>query len=215
VVNLPVSPSGRLRYGNALAERLRHPVYAWLGLRPALAQHTVAEHAAIQRWAAGRSAMVEIGVAEGVSAMALRENMAENGTLYLIDPFHLSRFPALNFMKRAARRAVGSCRRGQVVWIEKFSQDAISSWNLPIDLLLIDGDHSKSAVERDWNDWSRFVQPGGVVIFHDARVFEGGWPALDWGPVRLVNHLFRSAQDPEWTIVEEVHSLLVVERHKK
>ena len=68
--------------------------------------------------------MVEIGVAEGVSALALREGMAEDGTLYLIDPFHLSRIPALNFIKRVAQRTVAGSARGKVVWIEKFSQDA-------------------------------------------------------------------------------------------
>jgi predicted O-methyltransferase YrrM len=215
LLNLPVSSGAKLSYDNGFVSWFRSPVYAWLGLRPALAQHTAAEHAAIRRWAAGRSSLVEIGVAEGVSAMALREGMAEDGTLYLIDPFHLSRAPALNFMKRTARRAVGNCRRGNVVWIEKFSQEAARSWNAAIDLVLIDGDHSESAVERDWNDWSRFVQPGGVVIFHDARVFEGGWTGSDWGPVRLVNRLFRHEQNPKWTIAEEVHSLLIAERRKR
>jgi hypothetical protein len=215
VLNPPRTSESELTYGSSFVPWLRHPVYAWLGLRPVLAQHTAAEHAAIQRWAAGRSTLVEIGVAEGVSAMALREGMLENGTLYLIDPFHLSRVPALNFMKRAAHRAVGKCRRGNVVWIESFSQEAARHWNAPIDLLLIDGDHSESVVERDWNDWSRFVQPEGVVIFHDARVFEGGWPGPDWGPVRLVNRLFRNGQNPEWTIAEEVHSLFIVERCKR
>ena len=32
----------------------RHPVFAWGGLRPVLAQHTSAEHATFKRWAAGR-----------------------------------------------------------------------------------------------------------------------------------------------------------------
>lgn len=213
-LNVPISATGKLSYSDGLADRLPHPVFAWLGLRPVIAQHTAGEHAAIQRWAAGRSALVEIGVAEGVSAMALREGMAESGVLYLIDPFHVSRIPALNFMKRAARRAVNSCRHGRVVWIEKFSQDAVCGWNRPIDFLLIDGDHTEPAVERDWNNWNRFVQPGGVVFFHDARVFEGGWPSPDWGPVRLVNRIFRSSSNPEWRIIEEVHSLVVVERHK-
>jgi predicted O-methyltransferase YrrM len=215
VLNLPGTSASEQTYAGSSIPWLRHPVCAWLGLRPPLAQHTAAEHAAIRRWAAGRSTLVEIGVAEGVSAMALREGMLDDGTLYLIDPFHLSRAPGLNFLKRAAHRAVGSCRRGEVVWLEKFSQEAARTWNAPIDLLLIDGDHSESAVERDWNDWSRFVKPGGVVIFHDARVFENGWPSPEWGPVRLVNRLFRSGQNEDWTIVEEVHSLCVVERRKK
>ena len=72
-------------------------MYAWLGLRPFLAQHTAAEHAALQRWALGRTTLAEIGVAEGVSALALREAMSPDGTLYLIDPFHSKPFASPEF----------------------------------------------------------------------------------------------------------------------
>jgi predicted O-methyltransferase YrrM len=212
ILNLPFESDIALKYSCKRASLLYHPVYAWLGLRPVLAQHTAAEHASIKRWAAGHSTIIEIGVAEGVSALALRESMAESGTLYLIDPFHLSRIPVLNFTKRAAHRAVESCHRGSAVWVERFSHEAVKEWNQPIDLVLIDGDHNEEAVDQDWNDWSPFVRPGGIVIFHDAVVFEGGWTKPDYGPVKLVNRVFRSGQSPEWAIVEEIHSLLVVER---
>jgi predicted O-methyltransferase YrrM len=203
-----------MNYGLKRVPLLCHPVYAWLGLRPALAQHTALEHDAFGRWATGRKSLVEIGVAEGVSALALRANMADDATLYLVDPFHLSRYPTLNFMKRTAQRVVGTHLRGKAIWIEKFSQDAVQTWNRPIDLLLIDGDHVESAVERDWNDWSRFVVPGGVAIFHDARLFEGGWTTPDYGPVKLVNRLFRNGNHQEWTIVEETHSLFILQRNR-
>lgn len=212
VVDLPCESDQGLHYSKKLVTVLRHPVYAWLGLRPFVGQHTAAEHEALKRWAQGRTTVVEIGVAEGVSALALREALPADGTLYLIDPFHLSRLPSLNFTRRAARKIVGSCSHGQVAWLEKFSHEVVDGWQEPIDLLMIDGDHSESGVRRDWNDWSPFVRPGGVVIFHDARVFEGGWPGPDWGPVRLANELFRQAHTPEWTIAEEVDSLLIVER---
>lgn len=213
VLNLPRESDAVENYDNKLVPFLRHPVYAWLGLRPALAQHTAAEHATLRRWARDRTRLVEIGVAEGVSALALRETMSPEGVLHLIDPYHLSRFPTLNFMKRAAHRAVESCSRGNAVWIEKFSHDAVREWTAPIDLLVIDGDHSDASVEADWNDWSHFVKPGGVVIFHDACLFSGGWTRPDYGPVKLVNRLFRGGLSPSWIIAEEVHSLLVVERH--
>jgi hypothetical protein len=213
VLNLPRESDAVENYGNKLVLLLRHPVYAFLGLRPALAQHTAPEHAALRRWAKGRSTLVEIGVAEGVSALALRDTMSPEGTLHLIDPYHLSRFSGLNFTKRVAHRAVKSRSGGKVVWIEKFSQDAVREWTAPIDLLVIDGDHSDVGVEADWNDWNRFVKPGGLVIFHDACLFPGGWTRPDYGPVNLVNRLFRENLVPGWTIAEEVHSLLVVERH--
>jgi predicted O-methyltransferase YrrM len=212
VLNLPRESDTAENYTGMRARLLRHPAYAWFGLRPALAQHTAAEHASIKRWAAGRSAIVEIGVAEGVSALALRESMAENGTLYLIDPFHLSRIPSLNFTKRAAHRAVESCHRGSVIWIEKFSHEAVKTWNRPIDLVLIDGDHNEKGVDQDWNDWSPFVRPGGIVLFHDAVIFEGGWTRPEYGPVKFVNRMFRSGRLPEWAIVEEIHSLFMVRR---
>jgi predicted O-methyltransferase YrrM len=193
---------------------LRHPLYAWLGLRPALAQHTDAEHAALKRWAGNRWRLVEIGVAEGVSALALRESMAGDGRLWLIDPFHLSRVPAFNFVKRAAHRTVASCPRGEVVWIDKFSHDAVQNWDTPLDFLMIDGDHSEQGVQRDWDDWSPFVTPGGVVIFHDARIFDRGWTTAEYGPVKLVDRLFRQQRISGWEIVEEIHSVVVLGRQK-
>jgi predicted O-methyltransferase YrrM len=212
VLNLPRESDTSSNYGIRRVPLLRHPLYACLGLRPVLAQHTAAEHAAFKRWAANRRSIVEIGVAEGVSALAMRESMTPDGALYLIDPFHLSRYPALNCMKQAARRAVGSCKQGSVAWIEQFSHDAVRTWNHSIDLLVIDGDHAEAAVERDWNDWSRFVPLGGAVLFHDACLFEGGWTKPEYGPVKIVNRLFRNGANPEWKIAEEVHSVMVVER---
>jgi len=212
VINLPADSDRPLVYSNRFVPIFRRPVYAWLGLRPAAAQHTAAEHAAFRRCAEGRKAIVEIGVAEGVSALALREVIGPDGTLFLVDPFHLSRFQALNFTKRTARRVVGSSQRGEVVWLEQFSSDAVKTWNKPIDLLVIDGDHAESMVQNDWDEWSRFVEWGGLVAFHDARLFEGGWTTPEYGPVRVVNRMFRGSATPPWKIVEEVDSLVVVKR---
>lgn len=212
VVNLPGESGATATGGGKDSPWLRHSAWAYMGLRPALAQHTMTEHAAFKRLAQDAHRVVEIGVAEGVSALALREGMNKSGTLYLVDPFHLSRVRALNLIKRVARRTVNGSSNGTVVWIEKFSADAVRGWQEPIDVLLIDGDHAENAVEGDWRDWSVFVRPGGVVIFHDARVFENGWTAPDYGPVKFANRAFRSGAERDWTIVEEIDSLVVVRR---
>src|SRR5215469_498082 len=193
--------------------KFEHPFFAWAGLRPPIAQHTLEEHEALMRYASKAGVVVEIGVAEGASAAGLRAAMPSDGWLYLIDPFHLARTPALNFLKRAARRAVNSTGAAQTRWIESFSQDAIRDWKFRIDFLLIDGDHREEAVERDWQDWSPFVNENGVVAFHDARLFPGGWPTPDYGPVQFVDRFFRT--NPVlggWGIVEEVDSLVFVSR---
>lgn len=208
---MPVGSTRPVDANGQVSRHLSSPVFAFLGLRPVMAQHTREEDELLRQAAAGQTCIVEIGVAEGASAAALRSTMALDGTLYLIDPFHLSRWKPINGMKRTARRAVGAVPRGRVVWIEKFSDDAIPGWSTPIDLLFVDGDHQEEAVARDWKNWSQFVVAGGLVVFHDARAFEGGWTAPDWGPVRLVNRLFRNGGTSGWRIICEVHSMVVVE----
>ena len=191
---------------------LRHPIFAWLGCRPVWGQHTAAEQEALMKRARTSSQIVEIGVAEGASAAKLREAMPQSATLWLIDPFHLSRVPGINATKRAAHKVVENHRNGSVVWIERFSFEAVTDWNHKIDFLFLDGDHSDKGIQRDWDAWHSFVVTGGIVAFHDAAVFPGGWTAPDWGPVKLVNRLFRHPGSPEWKIVKEVDSLVMVQR---
>ena len=209
-VQIPqVSRRGSL---SRLARTMEHPFFAWAGVRPPIAQHTRAEHEALMRHANRAHVAVEIGVAEGASAMGLREAIGSGGTLYLIDPFHLSRVPVLNFTRRAAHRLVNSAGDGRTVWIEAFSDQAVRDWNLPIDFLLIDGDHRELAVEQDWQKWSPFVTSDGVVAFHDAREFPSGWTTPDYGPVRFVNRFFRQKSAAPWKIIEEVDSMVFVSR---
>ena len=194
------------------ARAMRHPFFAWTGLRRLIAQHTAAEHQALERHARGKRSVVEIGVAEGASGVALRGAMDPAGTLYLVDPFHLSRVPALNFMHRAARRAVGGGPGARTVWIKAFSHDAARDWKAPIDFLLIDGDHHEEAVRQDWNDWQGGVIEGGIVAFHDARLFPNGWTSPEYGPVRFIDSQFRQGTSQPWEIVDEVDSLVFVSR---
>ena len=194
---------------------MAHPVFAWAGLRPLQAQHTEAEHRALEKHGRGRRSVVELGVAEGASAVGVLEVMDPGGTLHLVDPYHLSRVPALNFMRRAAHRAVSANGGAKVVWLENFSYEVARDWSAPIDFLFIDGDHQEEAVERDWKQWSGFLEADGVAAFHDARVFPGGWTWPDYGPVRFVDRMFRKNSGSEWAILEEVDSLVFVGQRKR
>jgi predicted O-methyltransferase YrrM len=211
-INFVEVPSTGHGAGTKIPRGMQHPIFAWMGMRAPLAQHTRAEHEALMKYAKNARTIVEIGVAEGASAVGLHEAMPQEGTLYLVDPFHLSRLPVLNFEKRAARRAVNASGKAQTVWIEEFSQEAVKKWKDPIDLLLIDGDHREEAVERDWREWAPFARDDGVVAFHDARLFPGGWPSPDYGPVRFIDRIFRRSGALPWKIIEEVDSLVFVSR---
>lgn len=190
----------------------RHPIFQLVSLRGIIAEHTKAEESLLERYAKGRKTLVEIGVAEGASALALRNVADAKGILYLIDPYVCGRIRGLNLRLVCARRHVGRSDNSYVRWIRDFSYNASKSWKDPIDFLFIDGDHSYEGCLRDWQEWSPFVVKDGFVAFHDARVFQGGWTTDGVGSVKVVRELFRDAHNPEWKIVDEVDSLVIVQK---
>ncbi len=44
-----------------------------------------------------------------------------------------------------------------------------------LDFLFIDGDHTAAGVLRDFEDYTPFVRPGGLIALHDIRPDEKGW----------------------------------------
>jgi hypothetical protein len=69
-----------------------------------------------------------------------------------------------------------------------YSTEVASSWNRPIRLLWIDGDHSYEGVKKDLEGFFLHLVPLGVVAFHDAL---NAFP----GPIRVfVEDVLRSDQ---------------------
>jgi predicted O-methyltransferase YrrM len=116
---------------------------------------------------------VEIGSARGKSACfigaALREN--QSGTLYAIDPHCLTSWNDTESIDTYEIMLQNLQRAGVTDYVEIIRQTSdlvAQNWQLPIDMIFIDGDHSYEGVKRDWEYFSRFVQPFGVVVFHDT-----------------------------------------------
>lgn len=123
--------------------------------------------------AAKPKVVVEIGSARGRSTcfmgMALKEN--GSGQLFAIDPHtrndwndeHLTdTYGLLTHNVRRLRL------EKQIEILRDTSDNVAGHWNLAIDILFIDGDHSYEGVKRDWKKFSPFVNPFGGVIFHDT-----------------------------------------------
>jgi hypothetical protein len=178
-----------------------------LRLRPPVAQITPAEGELVERCSAGRRRVVQIGIAEGGSAWHARRTIHPEGSLHLIDTYPT--VLGLNMSSIVARRLVGSVDRGHVHWIRARSDEAVRTWDLPIDFLLIDGDHSYEAVRRDWEDWSPHVTDGGCVAFHDA-LLDAPWMDEDFGSARFVKEL-RDGAGP-WELVDGADSMAVFAR---
>lgn len=51
-------------------------------------------------------------------------------------------------------------------------------WNLPIELLFIDGDHRYNYVKKDLELWGKWVISGGIIVLHD-KPFTGVQKAID------------------------------------
>ena len=149
-------------------DRLRDDVRArsaalWLGLIPPRTMHSERDAGVLLAAARGARRVVEIGVYEGASAVALCGALGPDAELHLIDPFG-SRPDALpsgwRGVERASRRAVArACRRAgarapRVRWHIALSHEVAAGWEGPVDLVFIDGDHSEAGCERDWLDWA-------------------------------------------------------------
>ena len=194
------------------------------GLIPPRLMHTKTEADLLGELAAGRRVAVEIGVYEGSSALVLARHLPVDGVLHLIDPFVDSRGLRAGWRgnawasKRVVDRALRERGGPAVRWHVARSQDVGRGWAEPVDLVFIDGDHALESCREDWELFSPWVKPGGVVVFHDARMDKPGGEGLPGeggvhGPTTLVDELFRGpGAIGGWRIAADVQTTVAVER---
>jgi hypothetical protein len=198
--------------------RLR-AVFVGAGLIPPRTMHSADDAAVLRAVAAGRRRVVEIGVYEGSSAAVLCEVLDPDVELHLIDPFghHGWALPAgWGATEGASRRVVERARRRhggpRVTWHVDYSAAVAQRWEGDVDLVFVDGDHSEEGVCADWEGWHGVVEPGGAVVFHDARLTQEGGRGLP-GPTAVVDALFRGPQAlAGWRIEREADRTVAVVR---
>lgn len=163
--------------------------------------------------------IVEIGCYKGLSAAYLLEGARKrNGLLYSIDPFDTAieeqRQDQTNFSltdrkhsRERVRDDLNKFGGRNFELIQGFSYEVVKEWDRPIDLLWIDGNHEYRAVRHDYEQWEKFIRPGGHIVFHDSNkkddtkvVAENGWD----GPTRVVRELIRP---PKWQKLGVVDSI--------
>jgi predicted O-methyltransferase YrrM len=190
------------------------------GLIPPRTMHSPEDARVLLDAVRGAHRVVEIGVYEGASALALLDTLAPGAELHLIDPFGrhpdalpggwgASEWATRRVLARAARRRGTQAPR--VCWHVALSHEVAESWAGEVDLVFIDGDHSETGCERDWSCWRDLVAPGGQVVFHDARAGEPGGRGLP-GPTTVVRRHFRCSEEPGWAITVEADRTVAVRR---
>ena len=145
--------------------------------------------------------LLEIGTYCGKSAIYLGAAARERGTVVftvdhhrgseenqagwehhdprLVDP-RTGRMDTLPFFRRTIEEAGLD---DAVVAVIADSPTVARSWATPLGLCFVDGGHAYDVARADYEAWSPFVAPGGMLVFHD--VFEdpaegGQAPFLVW-----------------------------------
>lgn len=186
------------------------------GLIPPRPMHTADEAALLRRLVAARACVVEVGVYEGSSSVELVDAMGPDATLHLVDPYIENALRSgWRGVERATRRTVerAAARHGgpHLSWHVCTSEEAAREWDAgSVDVVFIDGDHTREGARLDWDLWHPRVPAGGVVVFHDAREGKPDGRGLP-GPTAVVDELFRGASAvPGWVISDEVDSAVAV-----
>ena len=117
--------------------------------------------------------LVEIGVEFGRSTSVFAEfqkGSAIKTSFFAVDNFSYPNLGADRFHVKAQMEK----HNWKYVLIERDSQEYAEIFDLPIDLIHIDGDHSYEGVKKDCQSWLPKVRPGGYACFDDY-----GHPGLD------------------------------------
>lgn len=162
---------------------------------------------------------VEIGCWQGKSSVCLARGLRGKRApqLVCIDPFDASGDAASRTtyhdratdlggpLRHAFEHNLDAAGVRDLVTVKPgFSHDQVHAVTAPIDLLFLDGDHSREGVSRDFRDWAPKVRPGGYVVLHDVV-----HPVHD-GPRQVVDSLI--TPDPLWVDHRYVDSMFVARR---
>lgn len=169
-----------------------------------------------------KNLIVEIGCAYGGSSTIFLLNKQKEVRLYSIDPFISDSKGGFRASKYVCYLAVSSALRRKKKmevlkdWnlISNYSYEVVKNWDKKIDLLFIDGSHLYKDVKKDFEDWEKFLEKDGLILFHDSRkelndsedkIFLKGWN----GPTKLVKEILSSGK---YTLVDSCYSISVIKR---
>ncbi len=111
----------------------------------------------------------EIGTFNGGSASLILQHFFETD-IYCIDPLHLNNRNSLQIVENNIQKFNKNNYKTKIY--QQFSTDKtlineLDKNNFKTDILFIDGDHSYTGVKFDFENYNKYVNPGGYIIFDD------------------------------------------------
>jgi predicted O-methyltransferase YrrM len=129
--------------------------------------------------------IVEIGSFLGSGTLLLAGPRKERGSgkVHCVDPFDCSGDAFSVPVYRELLAAVGGgplrerfeeniARVGLAGWVEVHqgpAHEIAGVWTSPVDLLLLDGDHSRRGARSAYESWSPFLKPGAIIAVHNTE----------------------------------------------
>lgn len=153
---------------------------------PGWTRNEDAEELARASFSLSRDAIiVEIGAFLGCCTVLLAgaRCVRGSGEVHSVDPFDCSgdAFSVSHYRDIVASLGGGSLRAhfeaniqraGLSRWVQVHQGRAAEvavSWELPIDLLLLDGDQSPCGAREAFGNWVPFLKPGGIIALRNTR----------------------------------------------
>ena len=116
--------------------------------------------------------IVELGVDYGYSTFVFGTELQKykNSIIYGIDLFIGDEHAGKRNTYETVLNNITNHNLTNIQIIVSDFTKASETWSKPINILHIDGFHTYEAVKNDFNNWSKFVQEDGIILFHDTHV---------------------------------------------
>ncbi|QVQ54821.1 class I SAM-dependent methyltransferase [Spiractinospora alimapuensis] len=107
----------------------------------------------------------------------------------LVDP-EIDRLDTLGAFRRTVVRAG---MEDTIVTVVGASADVAALWGTPLGMVFVDGGHSETAAQTDYEGWSPHIAPGGALVLHDVfpDPADGGRPPYNVYCRALASGAFR------------------------
>jgi hypothetical protein len=117
--------------------------------------------------------IVDLGVDYGFSTFCFA--YPKIGMVYGIDWFegdnHASKRNTYDKVKQLSWNLAFNFDITNVDFIKSDFTELSKVWNMPIDILHIDGFHEYEAVKNDYECWSKHCHEDSIILFHDVESF--------------------------------------------
>ena len=127
--------------------------------------------------------IVELGVDFGYSTFVFAEALAKNtvgskinieSKVYGIDWFEGDGSTGYRDTKKEVENNIKNHNVKHIEIIKGDFNEIAKAWSRGIDILFIDGSHDYESVKQDFETWSKFVRPQGVILMHDTEIINFG-----------------------------------------